>query len=68
MGRVVSVIPVHLDTIQSALHPYPQFGRMTELDVLYVRPKGDGQGWPESLPLIIGGEGWGEGVHIELKV
>ncbi len=37
MGRVVGVIPVHLDTIQSAPHPY-------------------------LLPLIIGGEGWGEGV------
>jgi len=26
----------------------PQFGRIAELDALYVRPKGEGQGWPES--------------------
>ncbi len=43
MGRVVGAIPVYLDTIQSAPHPY-------------------------LLPLITGGEGWGEGVHLELKV
>ncbi len=26
----------------------PQFGRIAELDALYVRPKGEGHGWPES--------------------
>ena len=26
----------------------PQFGRTAELDALNVRPKGEGQGWPES--------------------
>jgi hypothetical protein len=25
-----------------------QFGRIAELDALYVRPKGEGHGWPES--------------------
>ena len=38
-------------------HPGPQFGRIAELDVLHVRPKGEGQGCPESLPLKSGGEG-----------
>ena len=31
-------------------HPIPNFCRIAEIDVLYVRPKGEGHGCPESLP------------------
>ncbi len=30
--------------------PVPNFCRIAEIDVLYVRPKGEGHGCPESLP------------------
>jgi len=39
-------------------HTDPQFGRIAELDALHVRPKGEGHGWPESLPIE---KKWGEG-------
>jgi len=35
------------------------------MDVLYVHPKGEGHGWPESLPLF---RGRGVHVHHERKV
>ena len=41
------------------------FGRIAEMDVLYVHPKGEGHGWPESLPLF---RGRGIQVHHERKV
>jgi hypothetical protein len=46
-------------------HPSPHFGRIAEMDVLYVHPKGEGHGWPESLPLF---RGRGVDVHHERKV
>jgi len=38
---------------------------IAEMDVLYVHPKGEGHGWPESLPLF---RGRGVHVHHERKV
>ena len=37
-------------TLQGEGHGWPesQFGRIAELDALHVRPKGEGQGCPES--------------------
>jgi hypothetical protein len=40
--------PLHNKRIVIASEAKTQFVRIDELDELYVRPKGEGHGWPES--------------------